>query len=73
MNVSIVIPNYNGEGLLKKNLPKVFDAIFSYKNGRAELVVIDDCSLDNSINLLKRLKLEFESKYPQIKFAINIF
>mgnify|MGYP001600951236 FL=1 len=70
MNVSIVIPNYNGEGLLKKNLPKVFDAIFSYKNGRAELVVIDDCSLDNSINLLKRLKLEFESKYPQIKFAI---
>lgn len=55
MNVSIVIPNWNGEQKLKKNLPKVLKT-----KGIAEIIVVDDASTDNSIKLI-------ESEFPEIK------
>ncbi len=68
--VSIIIPNYNGEEILKKNLPKVFDSISLYKGGKTEVIVIDDCSVDNSINVLKNLEIKMLSSHPNIKFKI---
>ncbi len=70
MTISVIIPNYNGEELLKKNLPKVFEAINVYANGEKEIIVTDDCSLDNSINVLQELKPKMESAYPDIIFKI---
>lgn len=61
MKISIIIPNYNGQDLLKKNLPKVFEAISLYKNGKAEIIVIDDCSTDNSIEGIKSLELKIQN------------
>jgi len=52
--VSVIIPNYNGEALLKKNLPGVLAALTKLK-GSSELIVVDDCSTDGSVNLLKNL------------------
>jgi len=40
MNISIIIPNYNGEELLKKNLPKVIEAAEGYKEGDTEITKI---------------------------------
>src|SRR3989344_157996 len=51
MNISIVIPNYNGEEILKKNLPKVLLAV-----GGAEVVVVDDASVDGSLKVLDNFK-----------------
>jgi O-antigen biosynthesis protein len=51
MKVSIVIPNYNGELILKKNLPKVFEAV-----GDAEVIVVDDASVDGSLGELSKFK-----------------
>lgn len=48
MNISIIIPNYNGEELLKKNLPKVLDAVKDYKKESIEIIIPDDASEDNS-------------------------
>lgn len=46
--ISVIIPNYNGENLLKKNLPEVI------KNcPGCEIIVVDDASTDDSIVLLK--------------------
>lgn len=70
MNLSVVIPNYNGQDLLKKNLPKVFEAIDVYRNGKKEIIVTDDCSLDNSINVLQDLKPKMESSYPDTRFKL---
>ena len=70
MNLSIVIPNYNGQEILKKNLPKVFEALNVYKNGKKEIVVTDDYSVDNSINVLEDLKTKMESSYPNIIFKL---
>lgn len=69
MNISIVIPNYNGEDLLRKNLPKVFEAIDFYK-GKKEVIVADDASVDDSISLLRDMKGRMDSIYPDINFRI---
>lgn len=62
MNISIVIPNYNGQDLLKKNLPKVIEAV-----GDAEIIVVDDFSTDNSLNVLD----SFGSKLKVIRSEKN--
>lgn len=59
MEVSIVVPNYNGEKLLEKNLPKVFDAKDNLKNKILEIIVVDDGSSDNSVTLVKE-------KFPEV-------
>lgn len=49
MNYSVVIPNWNGQRLLQKNLPNV---IKNVPKG-SEIIVIDDASSDESVNFLK--------------------
>ncbi len=63
MNVSIVIPNYNGGEILGENLPKVLDAV-----GDAEIIVVDDASTDES---LKRLN-NFKTKVKVLKNEKNL-
>lgn len=55
MKASIVIPNWNGEDKLRRNLPKVLKV-----KGISEVVVVDDASSDNSVEVL-------EKQFPQIK------
>lgn len=57
MDISVVIPNYNGVKLLEKNLPKVLDILKNYKEGKTEVIVVDDASTDKSVELLKRYKV----------------
>ncbi len=64
MKISVVIPNYNGEKLLTKNLPKVIEACRTWSKRGWEIIVVDDCSKDNSVHFLK-------DNYPQIKIIIN--
>lgn len=59
-NISIVIPNFNGEKLLEKNLPFLLLAKDNPKNEIIEIIIVDDGSGDGSIRLIS-------SKYPQIK------
>lgn len=55
---AIVIPNYNGEKLLRQNLPKVIEAADCYQkkhDGEVEVIVVDDGSTDNSVRIIKSL------------------
>lgn len=59
MKVSIVIPNYNGESLLKKNLPVVIAAAEVYANktkNEVEIIVIDDASTDASASIISNFQ-----------------
>ncbi len=60
---SIVIPNYNGEELLKKNLPSVLAAA---RNTQApfEIIIADDASTDGSCTFIKKT-------YPDITLLEN--
>lgn len=54
--VSIIIPNYNNETYLKKCIESVIAQ--SYRP--IEIVVVDDCSTDGSVALLKDLDATYE-------------
>jgi GT2 family glycosyltransferase len=55
MNVSVVLPNWNGAHLLRKHLPYVLTAA-----PKAEIIVADDTSSDDSVKLLRE-------KFPRVK------
>ena len=59
MPVSIIIPNYNGEQILANNLVSVVQAAESYP-GESELIVVDDASQDNSVQMITM-------DFPEIK------
>lgn len=51
--LSIIIPNYNGKRLLEKNLPDVLKAASAANDYEVEIIVVDDCSLDVSVDYLR--------------------
>ncbi len=61
MDISIVIPNYNGAKLLEKNLPKVLEAVSSYKKGKAEIIIVDDASTDASASVISNFKFQISN------------
>ncbi len=60
--VSVIIPNFNGEKLLEKNLPSLFLAKGNPGNCMEEIIVVDDGSRDNSVKMIT-------SKFPEIKLV----
>ena len=65
MKTAAVIPNWNGEELLRKNLPSVFKAGFD------EVVVVDDCSTDKSVEEIKNSKLKMQNSNLKLKILEN--
>ncbi len=58
--VSVIVPNFNGEKLLEKNLPVILKAKENVHNNMIEVIVVDDGSYDGSIKLVA-------SKFPLVK------
>lgn len=56
--VSVIIPSYNGRGLLESNLPALVEALAS-SSIETEVIVVDDGSNDDTPELLA-------GKYPQV-------
>ncbi len=48
--VSVIIANHNGEKFLKKCI----DSLLLEKSSRFEIIIVDDASTDNSINLIRK-------------------
>ena len=61
--VSIALCTYNGDANLKQQL----DSIVNQSYPEIELIVVDDCSTDNTLNILK----EYSARYSFIKLFIN--
>ena len=64
-NVSVISPIYNRE----KYIPKFLRIIQSQSFHNIEIIFIDDCSIDNSINLIE----EFKKKDERIQLIKNNF
>lgn len=59
MNISVVVTNWNGFSLLKKNL----ETVIKLSPEASEIIVADDASQDKSCDFIK----ELQKKYPQLK------
>lgn len=59
--VSIIIPIYNSEEYLEKTIKNVINQSIGFKN--IELILIDDCSKDNSKKIIKK----YSEQYSNIK------
>lgn len=55
--LTVVLPNFNGRGLLERNLPSLVDAL---KNWRYQIIVVDDASTDDSVDFLYQ-------SYPEVE------
>lgn len=62
--VSVVIPNFNGRGIMEKNLPKLVTAWNNPKNSIKEVIIVDDASWDESAAFLKK-------NYSQITLIVH--
>lgn len=67
--ISIVIPNYNGASLLKKNLPRVLELLEKSKMSY-EVILVDDASTDNSIEELKIANSKLQIINKNLKLEI---
>ncbi len=56
--VSIIVPNYNHGQYLRERL----DSIYSQTYDNYEVILLDDCSQDNSCEILS----EYQARYPDI-------
>lgn len=63
MTVSIILPNYNHASYLKTSL----SAIFSQSLAPIEVIVIDDASEDNSLDILS----EYSNRHTNLKILKN--
>lgn len=68
--ISIVIPNYNGSATIGKCL----EAAFASRYGNFEVVVADDCSTDDSVEIIRRYpcKLVRLEKHSGASAARNV-
>ncbi len=57
--ISVVIPNYNGISLLKKNLPGI---VKNFPD--SQIIVSDDCSHDKSVDWIKQ-------NFPQVDVTVH--
>lgn len=62
-SISVILPNYNGKALLLANIPSIITslekALCNY-----EIIVVDDCSQDNSVKMLQQ-------HFPQVRIIQN--
>lgn len=71
MNISVIIPNFNGRLLLEKNLPFVIK-----ESGNSEIIVVDDASTDDSVKFLDKnfpgVKVIKKSKNSGYSSTVNL-
>ena len=57
--ISIALPTYNGEKYIREQL----DSIYNQTLVPDEVVVVDDCSTDNTVNILEEYSQRYGLKY----------
>ncbi|MGL4606155.1 MAG: glycosyltransferase family 2 protein [Eubacteriaceae bacterium] len=73
LDVSVIIPNFNGEEYIENCLDSLNNQSFD-KNGEMEVIVVDDCSSDDSIKLIKKyenIKLIQNKRNSGFAFSVN--
>lgn len=65
LKFSFLVPVYNGSKFLKRLFGSLLEQDLPYEE--YEIVCVDDCSSDNSVDLIR----EYQKSYPNIRLLIN--
>jgi len=63
-SISVVIPNFNGNELLERNIPSIYNALSSSGITDFEIIISDDASVDESVTFIR-------TNYPEIILIEN--
>lgn len=63
--VSIIITNWNGRSLLEECLPSIYEAVNVDKSREYEVIIVDDCSKDSSVDYIKSNFSSFKVIIPE--------
>ncbi len=66
MKISLVIPNFNGESILRNNLLRIISAASD-----AEIIIVDDASTDGSVKVIENSKLKMQNYNAKLKIIKN--
>ena len=68
MTIDVIIPNYNGSGLVKKNLPQVLTQVKKYN---ANIIIADDHSKFEDFEELSKFIKELQDKREKVVLQRN--
>ena len=66
--VSAIIPNYNYENYIIERI----DSILLQTYPIYELIILDDCSTDNSVEVINKKIEEIKKEHPEIKVQLVV-
>ena len=66
--ISIIVPLYNTEKYIEQCLNSILDQTFQ----NYELIIIDDCSIDNSVKIIKSYIPNFKERLKLVKLKNNV-
>lgn len=64
IKISAIVPNYNSGRYIKRCLDSLLNQTYSVE----EIIVVDDCSTDESLEIIK----EYQLKYSKVKVEYNL-
>ena len=67
--VSVIVPNYNHAPYLRQRLDSIFNQTFH----DFEVIILDDCSTDNSIEIIEEYMSEDTLGYIPSETEVNDF
>ena len=68
--ITIVIPCYNEEETIPYLKTEILKVINSKININFEVIMVDNCSIDNTLNMMKELKIQ-DNRFHYISFSKN--
>lgn len=68
LKVSVIMPNYNGA----KYIEEAVNSVLEQTLDEIEVIVIDDCSTDNSVEILQKIQTKYPSKVRIIQNEVNL-
>jgi|TARA_B110000240_G_C13484657_1_gene446859 alpha-1,3-rhamnosyltransferase len=66
--VTVIVPAYNHQDFIEQTIESIVNQTYGYAN--IELIVIDDCSKDNTGNILRELSKKYEFVF--LKNEVNL-
>ena len=66
--VSVILPNYNYARYFSKRI----DGVLAQTYPVYELIILDDCSTDNSLEVMKKKLLELKNTHPNLKIKAKV-